>query len=90
MLKQRGLDTEGDNEHKYIIETKVWRTEKTYQEGKQQLAVYLKLEDATEGFYVVFDYRENDISKVETGTYDGCTIHSYVIPVLQQRPSQVV
>lgn len=78
------------NEHKYIIETKVWRTEKTYQAGKQQLAAYLRLEDATEGFYIVFDYRENAISQVESETFDGITIQSYVIPVLQQRPSQVV
>ncbi len=77
------------NEHKYIIETKVWRTEKTYQAGKQQLAAYLELEGATEGFYIVFDYRENAISKSETDTYDRCTIQSYVIPVLQHRPSQV-
>ena len=32
------------NEQKYIIETKVWRTDKVYQAGKQQLAAYLKLE----------------------------------------------
>ena len=78
------------NEQKYIIETKVWRTEKAYQAGKQQLAAYLRLEDATEGFYIVFDYRENAISQVETETFDGITIQSYVIPVLQQRPSEVL
>ncbi len=80
----------GYNEQKYIIETKVWRTEKAYQAGKQQLAAYLSLEDATEGFYIVFDYRENAISQIETDRYNGHTIQSYVIPVLQQRPSQVV
>lgn len=79
----------GYNEQKYIIETKVWRTERTYQAGKQQLAAYLKLENATEGFYIVFDYRENAISQIETDILDGCAIQSYVIPVLQQRPSQV-
>ena len=77
------------NEHKYIIETKVWRTEKIYQSGKQQLAAYLRLEDATEGFYIVFDYRENAISQVQTDTFDGIAIQSYVIPVQQQRPSQL-
>lgn len=79
----------GYNEQKYIIETKVWRTERTYQAGKQQLAAYLKLENATEGFYIVFDYRENAISQIETDILDGCAIQSYVIPVLQQRPSQM-
>ena len=44
---------------KYIVETKVWRNKKAYQAGKHQLAAYLKLEGATEGYYIVFDYREN-------------------------------
>ena len=72
----------------YIVETKVWRSERGYQAGKQQLATYLKLESATEGYYVVFDYRENPEPRVETDTVDNCTIYSYVIPVLQAPPSQ--
>lgn len=80
----------GYNEQKYIVETKVWRTERTYQAGKQQLAAYLKLEDATEGFYIVFDYRENAVSQIETDIIERHTVQSYVIPVLQQRPSDVV
>ena len=79
----------GYDRQKYIIETKVWRNEKAYQMGKHQLTAYLKTEGVTEGFYIVFDYRENAISQVETDTIDGYTIQSYVIPVLQQRPSQV-
>ncbi len=73
----------------YVVETKVWRSERSYQAGKQQLAAYLKLENATEGYYVVFDYRENPEPRVETDTIDDCTIHSYVIPVLQAPPSQI-
>ena len=72
----------------YIVETKVWRSERGYQAGKQQLATYLKLENATEGYYVVFDYRENSEPSVETDSVDNCTIHSYVIPVIQTPPSQ--
>lgn len=74
---------------KYIVETKVWRNEKAYQMGKQQLATYLKLENAVEGYYIVFDYREKPNPQVETDNIEGFTIQSYVIPVLQQRPSQV-
>ena len=74
---------------KYIIETKIWRNEKSYQSGKKQLAAYMKNENAKEGYYIVFDYREESISKVETDTVDGLVICSYVIPVLQQRPSQL-
>ncbi len=73
---------------KYIIETKIWRSEKSYQSGKKQLAAYMKNENAKEGYYIVFDYTEKPSSKVETDTVDGVVIHCYVIPVLQERPSQ--
>ena len=72
----------------YIVETKVWRSERGYQTGKQQLAAYLKLEGETEGYYVVFDHRQNPCPQVETDTVNGCTIRSYVIPVIQERPSR--
>ena len=72
----------------HIVETKVWRSERSYQAGKQQLATYLTSEGGAEGYYVVFDYRENPEPRAETDTVDGHTIHSYVIPVLQVLPSQ--
>ena len=78
------------NKRKYIIETKVWRGNNRYQAGKQQLAAYLKLEGATEGYYVVFDHRKEAEPRVETETLSGnLTIRSYVIPVLQETPSSV-
>ena len=73
---------------KYIVETKIWRGEARYQAGKQQLAAYLKLEGATEGYYVVFDHRRDAKSRVETEALEGnLTIRSYVIPVMQEVPS---
>ena len=76
------------NRQKYIVETKVWRGERRYQAGKQQLAVYLKSEGATEGYYVVFDHRKEAEPRVETETFaDNLTIRSYVIPVIQEIPS---
>ena len=77
------------NNQQHIIETKIWRNESRYQAGKQQLAAYLKLEGATEGYYVVFDHRENQKPLVEMDTIEGLTIRSYVIPVMQERPSEV-
>ena len=77
------------NRQQYIIETKVWRNERHYQVGKHQLAAYLKSEGATEGYYIVFDHRENPKPQLETDTLDGLTIRSYVIPVMQKRPSEV-
>ena len=75
------------NEKKYIVETKIWRSERLYTEGKQQLAAYLSAEGVAEGYYVVFDHRETPEPRTETETIDGLTIRSYVIPVVQKRPS---
>lgn len=75
------------NQQKYIVETKIWEGERYYQAGKEQLAAYLKLEDAREGYYVVFDHRNNPMPRVETETVDNLTIRCYVIPVMQQQPS---
>lgn len=77
------------NSQKYIIETKIWESERRYQTGKRQLAAYLKLEGAVEGYYVVFDHRIETEPRTETEIIDGFTIQSYVIPVIQERPSSV-
>lgn len=75
------------NQRKYIVETKIWEGDRYYQSGKAQLAAYLKLEGPQEGYYVVFDHRQQPASRVETETVAGVKIRSYVIPVLQERPS---
>ena len=75
------------NDRKYIVETKVWRGEIHYQAGKKQLAAYLKLEGAVQGYYVVFDHRRNPEPRVETEKLDGVALRSYVIPVMQEQPS---
>ena len=75
---------------KYIVETKVWRSERSYTEGKQQLAAYLSTEGVTDGYYVVFDHREAPEPRTETETINGLTIRSYVIPVVQERPARPV
>ena len=77
------------NQRKYIVETKIWEGDRYYQAGKKQLAAYLKLEGAQEGYYVVFDHRNNPAPRVETETVDGLTIRCYVIPVVQEQPSSV-
>ncbi len=75
------------NQRKYIVETKIWRSERSYAEGKQQLAAYLSTEGVAEGYYIVFDHREVPEPRTETETIDGLTIRSYVVPVVQERPS---
>ena len=77
------------NQRKYIVETKIWRGDNRYQAGKKQLAVYLRTEGVKEGYYIVFDHRENPEPLVETETIEGLKIRSYVIPVLQELPSGI-
>ena len=48
------------------------------------------LEDAAEGYYVVFDHRKNPAPRTETETLSNLTIRSYVIPMVQEPPSQVI
>ena len=72
---------------KYIVETKLWQGEKSYQAGKRQLAAYLQSEGAAVGDYVVFDYRQTPEPRVETEQLDGVTIRCSVIPVVQEMPS---
>ena len=78
------------NSQKYIVETKIWEGERSYTTGKKQLAAYMRLEEATEGYYVVFDHRKNPMPQAETEIIGGFTIRSYTIPVMQESPSQVV
>lgn len=75
------------NQRKYIVETKIWEGPRYYQSGKQQLAAYMKLEGAVEGYYVVFDHRQNPEPRAETEMVEGVAIRSYVIPVTQEKPS---
>ena len=74
---------------KYIVETKIWQGAASYAAGKRQLAKYLTLERAAEGYYLVFDYRQKPVPCVETEEIDGRTLRSYVIPIVQKRPSDV-
>ncbi len=78
------------NAQKYIVETKIWEGNRRYETGKKQLAAYLKLEGASEGYYVIFDHRNTPEPRVETETIDGLTIRSYIIPVVQEVPSQQI
>ena len=75
------------NKCKYIVETKIWEGSLLYEAGKKQLAAYLTLEAATEGYYVVFDHRQKPEPRVESQKIEGVPLRSYVIPVVQERPS---
>ena len=72
---------------KYIVETKIWHGAGHYEAGKKQLVAYLTLEDAAEGYYLVFDHRQQPQPRTETEQIEGRTLRSYVIPIIQERPS---
>lgn len=76
------------NQQKYIVETKIWEGRNRYAAGKKQFAQYMKLEGTIEGYYVVFDHRDNPEPLIETETVDEMSIRSYVIPIVQERPSE--
>ena len=75
------------NQRKYIVETKIWGGESRYKAGKAQLAAYVGLEAAVAGYYVVFDHRKEPEPRLETERLDDIMIRSYVVPVIQERPS---
>ncbi len=75
------------NNEKYIIETKIWRGPARYEAGKHQLAAYLTSEGTDTGYYIVFDHRQTPEPRVEAETLNGLALRSYVIPVVQERPS---
>ncbi len=75
------------NGHKYIVETKIWEGKKRYDAGKKQLSAYLRSERVSEGYYVVFDHRNEPELRMEIETTDDISIRSYVIPVIQKVPS---
>lgn len=77
------------NGHKYIVETKIWEGKLRYDAGKKQLSAYLNLERMSEGYYVVFDHRADPEPRIETETINGVSIRCYVIPVVQEVPSQL-
>jgi hypothetical protein len=68
-------------DEKHIVETKLWRGEKRYQAGKQQLAAYLDKEGIQRGYYIVFDHRQNSQPKYEFELLVGKEIISYCIPI---------
>jgi hypothetical protein len=75
---------------KYIIETKRFVNRYYFQQGKGQLAEYLKSEALKEGYYVVFSkiHTEQDELNSEE-LIEGKRITTYIIPIQFEQPSRV-
>ncbi len=55
---------------KYIIETKLWAGESSFNAGLLQLADYMRKESVSEGYYVIFDPNLNsNPQELEKGSY---------------------
>ena len=49
-------------QHRYVVELKIWRGPKAHEEGLKQLADYLGRQDLAEGYLVIFDPRAKEKS----------------------------
>ena len=66
----------------YLIETKIYRYDRQFQEGKEQLAYYCKTLNLREGTYLVFvpnNILYPDKAKEGTTTISGIDIHTYLV-----------
>ncbi len=74
---------------KYVIETKLFLSQGYFQQGKKQLAEYLKTEGLAEGYYVVFSHKHaaNDMLYSEE-MIEGKRIVTHIVRVNFERPSR--
>jgi Predicted AAA-ATPase/PD-(D/E)XK nuclease superfamily len=56
---------------KYVVELKRWYGTKLHEEGLQQLADYLEIQNLTEGYLVIFDHKEIKKWHHETTHFNG-------------------
>jgi len=75
---------------KYIIETKIFTDRSYFENGKIQLAAYLKTEGLDSGYYVVFSkkHAETDVLEQEE-EIDSKRIYTRIIRVNFDRPSRM-
>ncbi|MEZ4725914.1 MAG: ATP-binding protein [Caldilineaceae bacterium] len=75
------------HQHKYIIETKIFTDQAYFQNGKAQLADYLRTEGVSEGYYVVFSNKHTDADILYFDeTIAGKRIYTYIILTNFERP----
>jgi hypothetical protein len=78
---------QGDSD---IIETKVYSDNTYFKRGKGQLAEYLKSEDISKGFYVVFSNMHTDKDELfSEELIQGKRIYTHIIPTKFDQPSRL-
>ncbi len=75
---------------KYVIETKCFTDNYYYQKGKKQLAEYLKSEELSEGYYVVFSNKHTDNDELYfEEEVEGKKIYTYIVCTQFEQASRV-
>jgi len=73
-----------------LIETKVYSDNTYFKRGKGQLVEYLKSEDLSQGYYVVFSNLHTDQDELfASETIQGKQIHTHIIPTKFEQPSRL-
>jgi len=73
-----------------LIETKVYSDNTYFKRGKGQLVEYLKSEDISEGYYVVFSNLHTDKDELfASEMIQGKRIHTHIIPIKFEQPSRL-
>jgi len=76
--------------HKYVIETKRFVNHYYFQQGKGQLAEYLKSEKLEEGYYVVFSHHHSEKDEyLKEEIIEGKRIYTHIILLKFEQPSRV-
>ncbi|RKZ37671.1 MAG: hypothetical protein DRQ41_12990 [Gammaproteobacteria bacterium] len=76
--------------HKYVVETKRFVNNDYFKQGKGQLVEYLKSEDISQGYYVVFSNLHTDKDELFVSeTIQGKQIHTHIIPTKFEQPSRI-
>lgn len=76
--------------HSDIIETKVYSDNTYFKRGKGQLVEYLKSENISEGYYVVFSHQHTDKNQLfSEELIQGKRIYTHIIPIKFEQPSRV-
>ncbi len=76
--------------HRYLIEVKVFTNNTLFKKGKAQLAEYLKSENLDEGYYVVFSNVHNDENTLYfEEQINGKQIYTYIICTNFPTPSNL-
>lgn len=77
------------NGFEYVMEAKIFRHKKQYEDGKEQLARYCKSLSLQEGWYLVFVPNRLDLQALGLGEqpaeYEGVTIHTCLVLYDEQK-----